>query len=159
MRQIQSRVAALPKVEQAASGWMAVFSGARRVNRVVLPGRPPSEREETFYRVAPGYFATLRTPLLQGRDFTFSDNDDEPVATIVNRAFAKRYFGTEAVLGMEFRRDDGPRHKIIGLAADSHFGSLRGGPEPIAYMPMKPPRIFTLYVRSSLDPGSVAKNG
>ena len=31
------------------------------------------------------------------------------------------------------------------------------GPEPIAYMPMKPPRAFTMYVRSTLDPASVLK--
>jgi len=124
---------------------------------VALPGQRLSESEETFYRVSPGYFATLRTPLLSGRDLTFRDNDDEPVATIVNRAFARKYFGSESVLGKEFRRDDGARHQIVGLAANSHFGDLRSGPEPIAYMPMKPPRAFTLYVRSTLDAASVAK--
>jgi ABC-type antimicrobial peptide transport system permease subunit len=60
-------------------------------------------------------------------------------------------------LGNEFWRDDGVRHQIVGLTADSHFGSLRNGPEAIAYMPMKPPRAFTLYVRSTLDANSVAK--
>ena len=138
-QEIQMRVAALPNVQGAATGWMAIFSGARRAQRVVVPGKPPSAaREETFYRVSPGYFAALRTPLLSGRDFTFRDNDDEPVATVVNRAFAMTYFGSEAVLGREFLRDDGVRHQIVGLAANSHFGSLRSGPEPIAYMPMKP---------------------
>ena len=157
MQQLQMRTGALPQVQGAATAWMAVFSDARRAQRVLLTGRRPSEREETFYRVSPGYFAALRTPLLSGRDFTFQDNDNEPVATVVNQAFARRYFGNEAVLGREFRRDDGARHQIVGLAADSHFGSLRGGPEPIAYMPMKPPRAFTLYVRSTLDPVSVSK--
>jgi hypothetical protein len=157
MQQMQMRTGALPQVQGAATAWMAVFTDARRAQRVLLPGRRPSEREETFYRVSPGYFAALRTPLLSGRDFTFQDNDNEPVATVVNQAFARRYFGNEAVLGREFRRDDGARHQIVGLAADSHFGSLRGGPEPIAYMPMKPPRAFTLYVRSTLDPVSVSK--
>ncbi len=156
MQQIEMRAAALPGVKGVAAAWMAMFSGARRAQRVVLPGQAPSERQETFYRVSPGYFATLRTPLLSGRDFTVSDNDDEPVATIVNLAFAKRYFGSESVLGREFRRDDGVLHQIVGLAANSHFGSLRNGPEPIAYMPMKPGG-FTLYVRSTLDAGSVAK--
>ena len=98
MQQIQLRAAALPGVQGAATAWMAIFSGARRAQRVVLPGKPPSGREETFYRISPGYFATLRTPLLSGRDFTFRDNDDEPVPTIVNRTFAIRYFGTESVL-------------------------------------------------------------
>jgi predicted permease len=157
MRQLQMRVAALPQVQGAATAWMPVFSGARRAQRVVMPGKGPSQEEETFYRVSPGYFATLRTPLIGGRDFTFQDNDDEPVPTVVNRAFARKYFGNEAALGREFRRDDGVRHQVVGLAANSHFGSLRNGPEPIAYMPMKPPRAFTMYVRSTLDPVSVSK--
>lgn len=157
MQELRSRAEALPNVQGAATGWMAIFSGARRAQRVVVAGTAPSEHEETFYRVSPGYFATLRTPLLSGRDFTAQDNDNEPVPTVVNRTFARRYFGSESVLGMEFRRDDGVRHQIVGMAADSHFGSLRNGPEAIAYMPMKPPMAFTLYVRSTLDAGSVAK--
>ncbi len=157
MRAIQMRAAALPQVQGAATAWMAIFSGARRAQRVVLPGKAPSDQEETFYRVSPGYFTALRTPLRSGRDFTFRDNDDEPVPTIVNRAFARKYFGGEPVLGREFRRDDGVRHQIVGVAANSHFGSLRNGPEPIAYMPMKPPRAFTMYVRSTLDAFSVSK--
>ncbi len=157
MRQLQMRTAALAQVQGVATAWMAVFAGDRRAQRVALPGKQPSEQEETFYRVSPGYFATLRTPLMSGRDFTDRDNDDEPVPTIVNRAFARKYFGNDPVLGREFRRDDGVRHQIVGLAANSHFGSLRNGPEPIAYMPMKPPRSFILYVRSPLDAVPVSK--
>jgi predicted permease len=157
MQQIQIRAEALPQVQGVATGWMAIFSGSRRAQRVTLPGNPPPNDVETFYRVSPGYFATLRTPLLSGRDFTFLDNDNEPVPTIVNHAFARRYFGSDSVLGKEFLRDDGVRHQIVGLTADSHFGSLRNGSEAIAYMPMKPPRVFTLYVRSAFDASSVAK--
>ncbi|HVW87158.1 MAG TPA: ABC transporter permease [Bryobacteraceae bacterium] len=157
LREIQTRVGHLPQVQGAATAWMAVFSGARRAQRVALPGKGLSQQEETFYRVSPGYFATLRTPLFSGRDFIPQDNDNEPVPTIVNRAFATKYFGGGPVIGREFRRDDGVRHKIVGVAANSHFGSLRNGPEPIAYMPMKPPRAFTLYVRSTLDAVSVSK--
>jgi len=156
-QQMQSRVAALAGVEGTATAWNALFSGNRRGERVFVPAKAPSETEETFYRVSPGYFAALRTPLLSGRDLTAADNDNEPVATVVNRIFATRYFGTEAVLGREFRRSDGTRHQIVGVAANSHYGSLRGGPEPIAYMPMKPPRVFILYVRSNLDAGTVTR--
>jgi predicted permease len=147
----------LPGCQGAATGWMALFSGDRRAQRILLPDKPPSDQLETFYRVSPGYFAALRTPLLAGRDFTFRDNDSEPVATVVNRAFAQKYFGTTDVIGHEFRRDDGVLHEIVGLAANSHFGDLRHGPESIAYMPMKPPAIFTLYVRSTLGPAAVSQ--
>ncbi len=156
MWQLQHQVAALPVVQGAATAWWPIFSGARRAQRVALPGQPLSPDAETFYRVSPGYLATLRIPLLDGRDLTEEDNDNEPVATVVNRAFARRYFGTDAVVGREFLRDDGVRHRIVGLSGDQRYGDLRGGPEPIAYMPMKPPRTFTLYVRSTLDSPSVA---
>jgi hypothetical protein len=76
---------------------------------------------------------------------------------VVNRAFAQKYFGTTDVIGQEFRRDDGVLHEIVGLAANSHFGDLRHGPESIAYMPMKPPAIFTLYVRSTLGPAAISQ--
>jgi predicted permease len=156
-RQIQRQVAALPQVQGTATAWMAMFSGARRAQRVVLPGKQPSQQEEIFYRVSPGYFDALRTPLLSGRDFELRDNDNEPVPAIVNCAFARRYFRRDAVLGQEFRRDDGARHQIVGVVANSHYGDLHHGPEPIVYMPMKPPRAFTLYVRSTLDAASVTR--
>ena len=157
LHQMQMRVAELPDVQGAATAWMAIFSGGRRAQGVVLPGQAPSGRQETFYRVSPGYFATLRTPLLAGRDFEFRDDDTEPVPSIVNLVFARRYFGTESVLGREFRRDDGVRHQIVGVAANSHYGDLRGGPEAIVYFPMKPPMGYTLYVRSRLDTTAVAE--
>jgi predicted permease len=158
MQQLQSRIAALPNVQAAAIAWVAIFEGSHRTERVIVPGKTPSEREEIFYRISPGYFATLRIPLLDGRDLAFRDTDAvEPVPTIVNRAFARRYFGNEGALGKEFKRSDGVRHQIVGVAANSYYGDLRNGPEPVAYFPMKPPRHFALYVRSTLPLGSVAR--
>jgi predicted permease len=158
-QQVQRQVAMLPDVQGAAVGWWAMFGDSRRTELVVVKGRPPAERPETFYRVSPGYFAALRIPLLDGRDFDFRDNDGgQPVPTIVNSAFARRYFGTDAVLGKQFqRRSDGARHLIVGLAANAYYSALRDGLQPVVYFPMKPPRLFTLYVRSTLDPGSVVR--
>jgi len=51
--QLQARTSALPQVSGAAVAWMPMFSGARRAERIVLPGKDPSAREETFYRVSP----------------------------------------------------------------------------------------------------------
>jgi ABC-type antimicrobial peptide transport system permease subunit len=136
-----------------------MFGGSKRADQILIEGRPPAERQEIFYRISPGYFAALRIPLLQGRDFDFRDNDGgQPIPTIVNGAFARRYFGTDAVLGKEFqRRADGARHLIVGVAGDAYYSDLRDGLQPVVYFPMKPPRLFTLYVRSTLDPGSVMR--
>ncbi len=158
-QQLQRQVSMLPTVQGAAVGWWAIFGDSRRAEQIVLEGRPPSERQETFYRVSPGYFATLRTPLLEGRDFDVRDNDGvQPIPTIVNRAFARRYFGGAPVLGKEFRRrTDNARHVIVGVSADAFYSDLRDGLQPVVYFPMKPPRLFTVYVRSTLDPGSVMR--
>jgi predicted permease len=157
LQQIRTRLAVLPQVTSVATAWTPILSGARRAQRVGLPGQPLSPKEETLYRVSPGYLATMRTPLLSGRDLIVQDNDNEPVPTVINVAFARKYFGSDTVLGREFVRDDGVRHQVVGIAANSHYSDLRSGPEAIAYMPMKPPRAFTLYIRSALDPVSVMK--
>jgi predicted lysophospholipase L1 biosynthesis ABC-type transport system permease subunit len=75
---------------------------------------------------------------------------------VVNLAFARRYFHADAPLGRTFRRDDGVQHVIVGIAGDARYSGLRGGAEPTVYMPMKPPRVFTLYVRSALAPAPLA---
>jgi predicted permease len=156
---LQRQLAMLPNVQGAAVGWWAIFGDSRRTEQIVLAGRPPSERQETFYRISPGFFATLRIPLVEGRDFDVRDTDGvQPIPTIVNRAFARKYFGGEAVLGREFqRRTDNARHVIVGVAADAYYSDLRSGLQPVVYFPMKPPRLFTLYVRSTLDSGSVMR--
>ncbi len=158
-QQLQRQVSMLPHVQGAAVAWSAMFGDSRRAEQIVVKDKAPSERQETFYRVSPGYFATLETPLLEGRDFTVLDSDGvQPIPTIVNRAFARRYFGSDAVIGQEFRRrTDDARHVIIGLAADAYYSDLRNGLQPVVYFPMKPPRFFTLYVRSTLDPRSVRR--
>ena len=157
VEQFQRRVASQPEVANTAVAWWAMFGGNRRMERVIVPGHAPSGREELFYRVSPHYLATLRTPLLDGRDFTFADTDGgSPVPTIVNRAFARRYFGADAVVGRTFQRTDGTHHEIVGVAADSYYDDLRRGPDAIAYFPMKPPRWFTLYVRSDAGTPTVA---
>jgi putative ABC transport system permease protein len=158
IRQLRHSLENLPNIQSAAYAWMPIFKGNPRVQRVGLPGGPLSSRSETFYRVSPGYFATMKTPLLAGRDLLPEDTDGaEPVPSVVNRAFARRYFGTESVLGRDFIRDDGVRHRIVGLAANAYYGDLRSGTEPVVYFPMKPPRWFTLYVRSSLDTPTVMR--
>jgi predicted permease len=155
---LQRHVAMRPNVQSAAVGWWAIFDGSQRRDAIVLPGKAPSTRQEIFYRVSPGYFATLRTPLLDGRDLHVLDTDgQQPIPTVVNRSFERTYFGDSGALGAEFQRADGARHLIVGIAADSYYEDLRRGPQPIAYFPMKPPRFFTLYVRSALDPGSVMR--
>jgi predicted permease len=154
MSELRSRVAVEPGVQAAALAWWPIFGGGGWSERLLIPGRAPSEQEEIFYRVSPGYLAALRTPLVAGRDFTASDTAArEPVPAIVNEAFARKYFGGGNVLGREFSYPFGPslvRQVIVGVAADARYYSLRGSADPIVYVPLEGSNSFILYVRSPL---------
>lgn len=160
--QFQRRIAALPGVENAAAAQWALFQGNHWTDQVIRPGQTQPETEEEFFAVSPGYFAALHTPLVSGRDFEPRDRDsDEPRPAIVNQALARKYFGGEDPVGKIFQAHENSKilvtHRIVGVAADSHYGSLRGAPEPMAYIPIKDSNYFALYIRSPLDLGSIVK--
>src|SRR6266478_1727298 len=159
--QLQRTVGALPGVQSAAIASWAIFEGTGWTDQVIVPGGAPSEREEIFYRISPGYFKTLRTPLLDGRDFELLDSRvAQPIPTIINLALARKYFGTDHAVGKEFQRPQEKnfiRHRVVGVAANAHYGELRKGVEPIAYVPLEGDTGFTLYVRSPINLGSVVR--
>ncbi|MBV9678723.1 MAG: ABC transporter permease, partial [Acidobacteriaceae bacterium] len=166
MDQLLERITRQPEVKSAAIAKWPIFGGGGMSNQILLPGKPPSEREEIFYLVSPKYFTTLRTPLLRGRDFQTQDDEfTQPIPAIVNRAFTRRYFDAINPLGQEFIRPDEKKpmhHIIVGEVANAYYGNLRNGPEPIIYVPLiyappDAPKSFALYVRSSLDLGSVSR--
>jgi predicted permease len=130
------RIRKLPGVEAAAVGLSLPFerplnSGFR------IPGGD-SEGSE-FVSVTPGFFETLRIPLLAGAYFTDSDAASAPVA-IVNEAFRRRYLrGREAVGSEVFTGKE--KRRIVGVVGNVQQGSGLGnfGPfatRPTIYIPM-----------------------
>ncbi|MBV9675794.1 MAG: ABC transporter permease [Acidobacteriaceae bacterium] len=161
MNQLLQRVAGQPGVKAVAIAGWPIFEGTGWSDQILLPGKAPSEREEIFYPVSSQYFTTLRTPLLRGRNFLPQDRGIAvPEPTVVNRAFTLRYFGNVSPIGQEFSRSGGKnavRHIIVGEVANAYYGNLRNGPEPIVYVPMEDQEGFTLYLRSSLNLGSISR--
>jgi predicted permease len=158
----QKRVAVLPGIQSAATAQWELFDAPQLGAQVIVPGKPLPDREEIFSSVSPGYFTTLKTPLLAGRDFEHRDRfiKTGPHPAIVNQALAKAYFGGENPIGKIFQVPDGRSRvdrEVVGLVADSAFGSLRLAPQPIVYGVIGQTSLFELYVRSPLDPGEVKK--
>lgn len=88
--------------------------------------------------VTPKYFDTMRTPLVQGRDFTDRDSADAPPVVIINQEFARRFYGSaEDALGKRFRFAQGtPLMEIIGIAKDGRYGSLYEDPQLYLFLPV-----------------------
>jgi hypothetical protein len=160
---LQQRLAALPGIQSAAAAEWELFDAPYIEMQVIVPGKPLPDREEIFGFVSPGYFAALKTPILDGRDFEPRDQDyanTGPRPAIVNQALAQRYFGGENPIGKTFQTPDGQtpvNHQVVGVVANSAFGSLRLGPQPLVYSAIRGASEFALYLRSPLDLGSVVK--
>ncbi len=90
------------------------------------------------FAVTPGYFTTMRLPLLRGRDFNDRDVEKSPPVAIINRTAARQMFGDADPLGRHIMLGgaDGPRREIVGVVGDVRH---RGLGEPIslqAYIPV-----------------------
>jgi macrolide transport system ATP-binding/permease protein len=106
----------LPGVEAAAVGLSLPYERALTDGSMRLDGRESGRRVETrSLYVTPGYFETLRIPVLAGRTFTGADGPQAQKVVIVNESFARRYFGEASPLARSL--NDGLL--IVGVVADT----------------------------------------
>jgi predicted permease len=98
--------------------------------------RPTESMQVNNYRVSPGYFAVMRTPLLDGRDFLESDDATAPPVIIVNQTFARRYFGSPTAVG---RRVKVGRvwTTVIATAQDGKYFDIAETPRPHFFVPIR----------------------
>jgi predicted permease len=161
--QLLEMVRTMPGVESASVAFSVPMGYYSNYDLVEVPGYevPPGATEPTvgFNYVMPGYFRTMRIPLLEGRDFTKADVADSEWVAIVNEAFAKKYWPKETAVGHEFRQASVPNHgfRVVGVVRNSRTYSMV---DPIAeyfYVPFAQqyPSLATLEVRTTLTPESM----
>ena len=120
IRQALDRVAAVPGVESASGINHLPLAGDLWTFSFAVEGRPappPSQEPSAAFRVVfPGYFHTMRIPLLRGRDFTARDDADAPArVVIVNETMARRYWPGEDAIGKRIRLGStGPWYTVVG---------------------------------------------
>jgi putative ABC transport system permease protein len=111
-------------------------------NDVVLAADAKADSKKAlsfFAGVSPGFFDVLGIPVLAGRDIAESDSAQSAKVAVVNRAFARKVFGTENALGRQFIKEDGVRQlpkifQVIGIVGDTKIESLREENRPMAYL-------------------------
>jgi putative ABC transport system permease protein len=107
---------------------------------VVIPNRPvtdPRERPVANYTIAsPGYFSSVGTSILRGRDFLDSDTSSTLPVAIINNAMGKKYWPDQDPIGQQLTT---PTVKdpatIVGIVADVKHVSLREDTGPEMYVP------------------------
>jgi predicted permease len=152
--ELMDRLGLLPGVESAAFARVTPLGyGSYSSTPVAVDGyQPPlEERPEIEYnQVGPGYFVTLGIPVFSGREFTRTDDEKAPRVAIVNQTMVTRYWGGQDPVGRRLRVKGG-WVRVVGVAADSKYESMRETPMPFFYVPLRQDfvRAPALYIRTN----------
>ncbi len=160
-KNILKRLAELPGVESVSMAQFGPLSQSTSITNVSIQGYNAKEDEDMDARVmavGPGFFRTLGTPLVDGREFEERDGSAAPKVAVVNQAFVHRFFGGRPPMGLHMSRGaGGPLDiTIVGVATDVRNSNLREASKPTYYIPYdqsfeKAPRIqrASFFVRAA----------
>jgi macrolide transport system ATP-binding/permease protein len=149
-----ARLRVLPGVESAAFARVTPLGyGTYSSTPIAVDGyQPPPEEQPTvdYNQVSPDYFVTLGIPLRSGREFVRADDENASLVAIVNQTMATRYWRDQDPIDRRLQVK-GRWVRVIGVAADSKYESLRENPRPFFYVPLLQDFVRgpALYVRSA----------
>jgi predicted permease len=165
-RDLQSRLSAIPGVTSVSFSNDILLNGGLWITDIHLPNTPDKASVGTDYmEVGPGYFETMKIPLLEGRGFLPSEyapskyeqavtpaaptptNGSGPSSAprpaqpvIVNQTFVRRYMKSANPLGQRFGQSnpkpDDPGFVIVGVAGDTKYSDLRRAINPVTFAPV-----------------------
>jgi predicted permease len=160
------RLRRAPGVRSAGLVSVVPLGGMRSANVVEIDGRPGVPGAAAMIidqrHVSPGYFDTMRIPLVRGRLLDAGDDGRSERVVLINHTMAARYFPDEDPLNRRIRLaggfDSGRWLRIVGVVGDVRHLSLDRDPVPEVYHPIAQTAVptFTLVVRTVADPSAMA---
>lgn len=167
-RQYFEKLRALPGVESAGGSMLLPMTDSDAHVSFEDPEHPVSKATQPSARldvVSDGYFRTMQTPLLAGRDFAIADTVTSPQVMIVNQAFVDRFFHGENVLGKKLKPGAGngtpegpPWREIVGVVGNTRYGATTREMEPMYFLPagqMPAWCCLSTVMRTEMDPASL----
>ena len=137
------RLRATPGVRSASASAITPISGAGWNGGVSVDGYTPKNRRDAnafFNAVSDGYFATLGTHVLAGRDFDVHDVAGAPPVAVINEAMARKFFRGANPVGRRMGIRNGPGGEqmvtVVGMVRDAKYRSLREDTREVVYLPM-----------------------
>lgn len=171
LRELVRRNRTLPGVEEVAIGDTASIplDESLRDLKLISEGKflftfegdiqndepPVAERSS----VSPEYFHLLGIPLLRGRLFKDSDNDQAPQVAVINEAFARTYWPSQNPLGKRFKRNraSAPWISVVGVIANARTETLAEAGVPKIYLDLYQTggKRLAIFLRGHLDTGAI----
>ena len=158
--EVLERLRAAPGITSAALAMVPILAGDEWDSSTSVEGHRAADGEDMqafMNALSPGYFATMKIPILEGRDFTRMDVKEAPTVAIVNRRFAEHFFPGKSAIGKHLGRG-GPRAtlnvEIIGVVADSLYEGPREGVRRQVFVPNWGSNGVAFYVRTGTKSSS-----
>jgi putative ABC transport system permease protein len=158
-REIAKRMQGIPGVESSAQAMLVPFGGSTWNDNVINEGSDADAGVAWTNYLGAGYFQTVGTPFLAGRDFDDRDTATSVKVAIVNQAFVRKILKGAEPLGKRFRIHEAPGkprplYEIVGVVGDNKFQDMHEDFLPFAYYPTtqqeKPSPDDQILIRSSL---------
>ncbi len=154
-QQMLERVRAIPGVQSASMSGLTPISRSSWTESVLIDGA--TYGGVAYNSVSSGYFETLGTPLIAGRDFNKYDTAQSPSVVIVNETFARKFFPNTNPIGKTYVWR--PNYvstpvEIVGVVKDAKYYNLREPVPPTSYRAesQENPRFFaTIEIRSNTN--------
>jgi len=159
-RNLLDRVQALPGVVSAGAASELPLEGGSNGTLVIEGQAAPKDIWSSplveSSTVTPGYFRTMRIPLLSGRDVADTDTPEQPLVAVINETMARRFWPHQDAVGRRFKHS-GPDAKwitVIGVVGDVREFGLAEPAIPEAYYPESQETYseLILVVRAANDP-------
>jgi predicted permease len=162
-KRLLDRIGDLPGVESASLAFSVPMGYYNSVSVLQIDGYIPSASQERpasqNNMVSPGYFKTMRIPILRGRDFNDGDRDEAQHVAIINEEMARRYWPNQDPIGRHFIRNGKVHYplEVIGVARNSYVNLMSTVAQPFFYIPLSQDYISieTLQVRTTQAPDAM----
>ena len=156
-QELLENLRAAPGIKSAGLASVPVLHGWEWDSTTSVEGHKANDGEDMqafMNSVSPGYFQTMGIPVLEGRDFNEGDIKKDSKVAIVNRTFARHFFGERSAVGRHLGRGGAPDVKldieIVGVVGDSLYEGPREGVRRQAFVPNWGNGGVAFYVRTSV---------
>jgi len=158
--QLLDRAREIPGVESATLARLVPFSyGVFSDGQLQIDGyqsRPDEQLNVSYLEVAEDYFKTLGIPILAGREFQHTDDENALPVAIVNETMAAKYWQGQDPVGQRFKLKDRWLH-IVGVARNVNYETKLELPRPFFYVPVRQNFFVSnnLLIRTRESPGAI----
>jgi predicted permease len=139
--QLLDRIRTLPGVGSASASSITPIQGAGWNEQILADRNAPTPTRAAvvwFNQVTDGYFRTMGTALLSGRDLAETDGPGAPPVAVIDETMARKVFGAANAVGRSFRTAVGDSGSaaitVVGVVRTAKYESLKEDPPGTAFV-------------------------